>query len=91
MNTCMCYRSAVNSGHSGLDLVFFGHPLMVSFSVMLKTKEYCEIDKTYFNRIVKLLIFHPILLAIFDNTQIRIQQKNQRDGKSSMFLKMMVR
>jgi hypothetical protein len=84
----MRYGSVVNSGSSGLD-PFFGQSL-VSFSAMQKMKEYCEIDETYFNRIVESLKLHHIFLAGFDNTQIRIQQKNQRDGKSSLFLLKMI-
>jgi hypothetical protein len=87
VNACMRYGSSVNTASSGLDSVFFGHSL-VPFSVMRKTKAYREIDEAYFNRIADSLKDNPILLAVFDNTQIGIQLKYQRDGKSSSFLKM---
>jgi hypothetical protein len=77
----------MDTASSGLDSVFFRHSL-VPFLVMRKTKEYCEIDEAYFNRIVKSLKMHSNILAVFDNVQIRIQQKFQRDWKSSLFLKM---
>ncbi len=53
----------VNTACSGLDSVFFGHSL-VPFLVMRKTKEYCEIDETYFNRIFESLKTNPILLVV---------------------------
>jgi hypothetical protein len=55
---------------------------------MRKTKDYREINESYFSRIFESLKHDPILLAVFDNTQIGIQQKFQRGGKSSLFLKM---
>jgi hypothetical protein len=87
INACIRYGSSNNSATSGLDSVFFGHSI-VPYSLMRKTKEFREINETFFKRIYDSLRHDPILLAVFDNTQIGIQQKFQRDGKSSLFLKL---
>ena len=75
------------SASSGLDSFFFGHSLVPS-SVMRKTKEYREIDASYYLQIAESLKSDPILLAVFDNTQIGVPLKYERDGKSSLFLKL---
>jgi hypothetical protein len=41
-----------------------------------------------FKRMSQSLQSNPVLPAVFDNTQIGIQQKHQREGASSSFLKM---
>jgi hypothetical protein len=55
---------------------------------MHKTTPYRVIDAAYYKRIIDTLVTHPIVVAVFDNTQIGCPQKNQRDGKSNLFLKM---
>jgi hypothetical protein len=55
---------------------------------MRKTKEFREINASCFERMLQSLQQNPVLLAVFDNAQIGIQQKHQREGASSLFLKM---
>ncbi len=87
VNACMRYGSSCNSANTGVESVFFGHSL-VPWSAMRKTKEFREINASYFERISQPLQSNPVLLAVFDNTQIGIQQKYQQEGASSLFLKM---
>ena len=87
MNACTRYGLTTMSANTGLDAVFFGHSL-VPVSVMRKTKPFRVINDAYDDCIVKSLLLFPILLAVFDNTQIGCSVKFQNKGQSNNFLKL---